>query len=82
MKSCCHQTCNMCHINHQVSTAFICDLTEPLKINDSGISAGSCHDQLRLILHRQLLDLIIIDIALIIDTIRYNVEIFSGEVHW
>ena len=75
MLSCCHQTGNMSHIYHQAGSHFVCHFAKPFKINPSGISAGPCHNQLRLIGNRNFLQLIIINISLIINPIRHNVKI-------
>ena len=71
----------MSHIHHQVSAHFVCHLTETLKINGPGISAGSGHDQLRLCLKRDPLQLVIIDIALVIDAVRHYIEVKAGKIH-
>ena len=71
----------MSHIYHQVSTNFISDLAETLEINLSGICAGTGNDQLWLAFLCDSLYLIVINEAVIIDTIRNTVEIFAGKVH-
>ena len=48
MKTCCHQSCDMCHIHHQYGTHFVCHFTEFLEINGSGIRRSTGNDHLRL----------------------------------
>ena len=81
MKSCCYQSCNVCHIYHEVCAAFICDVTETCKINGSCISTCACDDHFRFALHSDLFYFIIIDKAVIVYTVRYDVEMTSGEVY-
>ena len=66
MLSTCYQTGDMRHIHHQISPNFICDLTEFLKINNSGIGTCTCYDQLWFILNCNSSDFFIIDHAVII----------------
>ena len=80
MKSCCHKSCNMCHINHEHCTTCVCDLTEFLEINSSRISGCSCNDHFRFTFHCNLFHFIIINKSLIIDTIWYYMEIASGKI--
>ena len=77
MLSCCYKSGNVSHIYHQVSSYLISDLTETLKINGSCISAGTCHDQLRLCFFCFSFQLIIINKAFVIYSIRNNVKIQS-----
>ena len=80
MKSCCHKSRNMSHIHHQICADFIRDLTETLKVNGSGISAGSGNDHLRFTLSCDLQHLIIVNYAFVINAIRYDIEIFTGHI--
>ena len=80
MKSCCHQTCDMCHIYHQICTAFVCDLTETWKINGSRISTCTGNDHFRFALHRDLFYFVIINESFVVNSIRYDVEISTGKV--
>ena len=70
----------MCHIDHKKRAACVRDLTELLKINGSRISGSSRDDHLRLAFHRDLHHLVIINESFVIDTIRNDMEISSGEV--
>ena len=81
MQSCCYQTCNVCNICHQICSYLISNLTEFLEINRSGISACSRNNHLRLLSQCDLPHIIIIDKAFIIDSIRYDVKIFTGNIH-
>ena len=44
MKTCSHQTGNMCHIYHQICPHFICHFSEFLEINCSCIGTGTCNN--------------------------------------
>ena len=50
MKSCCHKSCNVSHINHQYCPNLICNLTELLEINGSCISGCTGNDHFGLTL--------------------------------
>ena len=80
MLSCCHKSCNMCHINHQICPYFICNLTEFLKINDPCISTCTCHDQLRSAFSGNTGNFFIIDHTVIIYSIIYRLEVGSGHI--
>ena len=79
--ACRHQACDMGHIHHQVRAHLIGNLPEALKINRTGISAGSRDDQLRLGFFCNPLQFIIINEALIIDPIGHNIVIHAGEIY-
>ena len=81
MKSCSYQTCDVCHIYHEVCAAFVCDVTETCKINGSCVSTCACDDHFRFALHSNLFYFIVIDKAFIVYTVRYDVEVCSGEVY-
>ena len=81
MKSCCHKTCNMCHIYHQYRSYFVCHFPEFLKVNGSGIGRCSCNDHLGLTFQCNLPELIIINEAVIVDAIRNNLKILAGNVY-
>ena len=80
MKACRHQTGHMSHINHQVSTDHIGNLTETLVINETGVSTGAGHDDLRLHLFGDPFDFIIVDhLAFFIDAIAESLIVISRE---
>ena len=70
----------MSDIRHQVSAAFIGDLTESLKVDGSCVCAGSANDQLGLAFHRNALNLVIIDIAVGINTVGNALIVHSGNI--
>ena len=80
MHACRHQSGDVRHIHHQVSTHLVGNLTEPLEINGSGVSAGSGDDHLRLALLRDTQDFIVIQHTIVVDSVRNHVKIGSGEV--
>ena len=51
----------MSHINHQICTAGVSDLSELLEVDDPGISACAADDHFRLTLHYLLIYLIVVD---------------------
>ena len=69
MKSCCNKSCDMGHINHQVCSYFIRDLTEFFEINDSCISTCSRNDHLWFFFYCDLTYLIIIDHTLVVHSV-------------
>jgi len=80
MKSCSNQAGNMCHIDHQNRADLVRNLTETLKINCSAVRTCTGYDQFRLTLQCELFDLVIVDKAIFIDSVRNTVEIFPGEI--
>ena len=82
MLSCCYQTCDVCHIYHEVCTNLVCNLAETLKVDLSCVCTCTCKDQFRLMLYSQTLYLVVIEEALIVYTIGYNVKVKAGKVHW
>lgn len=80
MQACCHQSGDMRHIHHQVSAYLIGNLPEALEINCSRIGAGSGDNQLRLALLCNAKNFVIVQEAFVIDTVRNDVEIGSGEI--
>ena len=81
MEPCGHQSCNVGHVHHQVRAAFVRHLTEPFKVDGAAVGAGACDDELRLRLHGLFLQLVIVDVALVVDAVGNNVEIEAGKVH-
>ena len=55
-----NQTSKMRHINHQKSTDFIGDFTEPFEINLARNGRTTCNDQGRLVFNSKGFDLIVI----------------------
>ena len=78
----CYQTCDMRHIYHEVCTNLVCDLAELLEVDFSCVCACTCKDQFWLVLNCQTLYLVVIEEALIVYTIGYDVEVKAGKVHW
>ena len=75
VKTGCYQTSDMSHIDHQVCAYFVCNFTETFEINLSCIGTCTCNDQLRFCFQCNALYLFVINHAIVIDTIRHNVEI-------
>ena len=81
MQSCRHKTGDMSHIHHKHSSCLIGHLAKNLKIDGTGIGGGPRNDHPGPGLQRRLPKFIIIDKALVVNTVRYNVKIFSGHIH-
>ena len=81
MITACHKTCDVSHIYHQVSAYHIRDLTEALEIDLARICACTRDDELGIALLRDALHLVVIDETVVIDTVRNDVKVRSGEVH-
>ncbi len=75
-----NKTCDMSHINHEDGTHFIGDLTETLEVDGSGISGSACNDELRTALLGNSQYFVIIDVTVFVNTVRYAIEIGTGEV--
>ena len=80
MEASSYQTSDVSDIAHEVSAALVGDLTEALKIDDTGISGGAADDQLGLVLHSQTLHLVVVNVTLLIDAVADDVEEMAGEV--
>ena len=72
----------MCHIHHQIRTDFIGDLAELLEIDDPCIGTGTGYDQFRMTFVCDPSDFFVIDHAVIVYAIRYNVKICTGKICW
>jgi hypothetical protein len=82
MKSCGNETCDVRHIYHKVCADLVSDLTELCEINNSGICACACNDELGLALKRGCADLIVVDKSRIsLYAIGNDVEIFTRNVY-
>jgi len=81
MKSGCHKTCDVSHIYHKYCANFVRYFTEFLEINGSGISTCTCDNHFGLALQCDFTKLVVIDESVIIYTVRYDVEIFTGNVN-
>ncbi len=56
-----HQTGKVRHVHHQVGAHLVGDRAHPGKVEDARVRAASAHDHLRPLLHRQRLQLVIVD---------------------
>ena len=82
MKAGCDESGDVGHIYPEHGTAPVGDFTEALEVDDTRICGGTGDDHLRMVLHREGLDLVIIDIAVGVDAIRDDVIEAAGEVRW
>ena len=69
MLACCYQTCDVCHIYHEVCTNLVCNLAETLKVDLSCVCTCTCKDQFWLVLNCQTLYLVVIEEAFIVNTV-------------
>ena len=75
-----HQAGDMGHIHHQIRSRFIRDLTEFPEVDNAGIGAGACNDQLRMILQGDPADFFVIDHAVVVHAVGNHVKISAGKV--
>src|SRR5690606_28521125 len=67
---------HMSHVHDEVGANLVRDVAETLPIHHAGISGEARHDQLRLVLVGQSLDLVVVDLA------GFSVQtILDGIVH-
>ena len=85
--ACCHGgywgvTARMIHIGEDMDprTNFIGDLAELLEIDDPCIGTGTGYDQFRMTFVCDPSDFFVIDHAVIVYAIRYNVKICTGKI--
>ena len=71
----------MGHIHHQVRAHLIRHLAEALEINGSGVRAGARYDQLGFGFQGNALQLVVVDIALVVHAVGYDMKVQSGKVH-
>ena len=81
MQPCGYQSCDVRHIYHKHRIHFICDLTEFLKVNGTCICRCTCNNHLWLAFQCNLSYFIIVNKSLIVDSIRYHMEIRTGKIH-
>ena len=81
MKPCGNQAGDMGHVHHQAGSHFIGSLSESLEVNGSCISGGPCNNHFRLAFSGNLFHFIIIDKAVVIHAVGYDIKIFSGHIH-
>ena len=77
MKSGSNKPCNVCHVYHKHCANLIRNLTETFEINCSRICRCTSYDHLRLAFLRNAEYLIIINKTIIINTVRYDIEILT-----
>ena len=76
-----NKACKMCHINVQICTNAVCNFAHTFKINLTWDGRTTSYDQLWLVLHREVLNLIVIEkIVFFAHTILDWIEPFSGLV--
>ena len=68
------------HIDHEISADGIGDLAELLEIDDPCIGTGTGYDQFRMTFVCDPSDFFVIDHAVIVYAIRYNVKICTGKI--
>ena len=76
-----HQTGNMGHIHHQECTVTVGDLSDLLKVDGTGVSGCTGHDQLGAHLLDLLFQLGVVDHAIGIDAVGNKVVVLAGHVH-
>ena len=81
MKSGSYQSCDVRHIYHEYRIYLVCDFTEFLEINRARICRGTCNNHLWLAFQCNLSYFIIVNKSLIVDSIRYHMEIRTGKIH-
>ena len=81
MQTRCDETGDMRHVDHQISADALRNFADALEIDDARIGGRARYDQLWLYLQRLLGEGIIVDIAVRIDTVGDEVEIFAGHIH-
>ena len=70
----------MSHIYHQVRADCSCDGSELREVDNSGICGRACYDELRLALVRLLVKFLVINEALVVCAVGYEVVELAGNV--
>ena len=76
-----HQTGNVSHIHHQECAVAVGDLSNLLKVDGTGVSGCTGHDQLGAHLLDLLFQLGVVDHAIGIDAVGNKVVVLAGHVH-
>ena len=71
---------DMRHVDHEVSADGIGDLTEALEIDRAAVSGCAGDDQLRSAFFRDALAGVIVDEAVLVDTVGNRMEIAAGDI--
>ena len=72
------QTGHVGHVDEQVGTDLVGDLTETWEVEDLRVGGETGHDHFRLVLDRQALDFVVVDQAVGIDTVLNGVVQLAG----
>ena len=80
VNACGHKARDMGHIHHQVCPYFISDLPHPLKVNKTGIGAGSGDNDLGPALLGPLQHLVVVNpLGLLVHAVEAGVEVLAGD---
>ena len=69
------------HIHHKICADLFGYFGNSLEVDDARISGSSGNDDLRLTGKSLLLKLVVIDIALFVNSVGDEVEIFTGQIY-
>src|SRR5690606_34168813 len=61
VQTCCHETCDMRHVDHEQRAYVLRDLAELLEVDDARICAGTGDDQARAMLEGCFADFFVVD---------------------
>ena len=82
MLACCNQTSDMSNVHHEVCADLLCNLAKAREIDDTRISRSARNDHLRLLLHGDSFELVIIDrLCVLRDAVRNDVKVLAAHVN-
>ncbi len=81
VNACGNQARHVRHVDKQVCADAVSDFTHFCPVNHAGVGREATDNHLRLVLFGQLRHLVIVNFTGLIDTVRYDVVQFTGEVN-
>ena len=76
-----NQTCNVRHINEQVSTHAVSDFTHFCPVTNTRVSGETTHDHFWFVSFCQFSQFVVVDFTGCIDTVRNNIIQFTRQVY-
>ena len=80
MIACRNKSRDMGHIDHEIRTDLIGNLTHSLEVDGTAVRARPRDDHLRMALLRDALHLVVINKAVLIDAVGNLMEIIAGDI--
>ncbi len=71
----------MGHIHEEISAHLVGDVGKGLEVDDTGVGGGAGNDHLGLVLPGQIADLVVVNVAPVVQAIGHHMVVLAGEVY-